>query len=177
MKGAWLVMATVVCSWVAAGPAIAADDPCEGFTWNVTHERELFAGAPRTLTAGRNAVAAPAITPDTLYELLLAPREQVQLPVPPGKKNLAEPSFAGLARLSIHSAGSYRVSVSQPFWVDMVSGKMLIASSDFAGRHGCAAPNKIVQFDLQPGTFLLQLSGGSTPRVRLSLTRVPGRSP
>ncbi|HYM26543.1 MAG TPA: hypothetical protein VET66_00205 [Steroidobacteraceae bacterium] len=163
--------ATAISALLAA--AAHADDPCAGFTWNVAHERALFAATAQALNAGRSAATAPAAEIDRFYELVLAPNEQVQLPAPNRKAHGAGTGFAGLVRLQVSQAGSYRISVGSQMWVDLASGSMLIGSSDFAGQHGCDAPHKIVQYDLQPGTFVLQLSGGSGDHVRVAVTRVP----
>jgi len=166
-------LSLLVLAAAALGSAAAAEDPCAGFSWNIAHERALFAGAARPLTAGRDAAAAPSLELDRLYELTLAPHEQVQLPVADRKAHGAGTGFSGLVRLQIPAAGSYRVSVGSQMWVDLVSGSMLIATSDFAGQHGCDAPHKIVQFDLQPGTFILQMSGAAGDHVRVTVTRAP----
>jgi hypothetical protein len=170
-------VARLVAFGIAAGPVTAAraDDPCAAFSWNVTHERALFATAAQALTAARDAASAPTIDPDRQYELSLAPREQVHLAAAPARKNHgAETGFAGLVRLHISAPGSYRVSIAAQAWIDVVGDNMLIGSSDFAAAHGCDAPHKIVQYDLQPGTFLLQLTGATSQHVRVVLTRPPG---
>jgi hypothetical protein len=152
--------------------AARADDPCAAFSWNVAHERSVFATPAQALNAGRDAASAPVLESDRLYELSLAPHEQVRLAAAPaGKSHGADSGYAGLVRLRISVAGSYRVSVGTQTWVDVVSGRMLIASSDFAAQHGCDAPHKIVQYDLQPGTFLLQFTGSTSEHVRALLTR------
>jgi len=110
---------------------------------------------------------------DRLYDLALAPNEQVQLPAPNKRAHGAGTGSAGLVRLQVTEAGSYRISVGSQMWVDLASGSMRIGSSDFAGQHGCDAPHKIVRYDLQPGSFVLQLSGGSGDHVRVAVTRVP----
>jgi hypothetical protein len=170
IRGLWIGAAAVSGLLCAAA---RADDACAGFTWNVAHERALFVSAAQALNAGRNAAAAPAIETDRLYDLALAPNEQVQLPAPNKKAHGAGMGSAGLVRLQITKAGSYRISVGSPMWVDLASGSTLIGSSDFAGQHGCDAPHKIVQYDLQPGAFVLQLTGGSGNHVRVTVTRVP----
>lgn len=163
--------ATALSALLAA--SARADDPCAGFTWNVAHERTLFASAAQELNAGRDPATAPAIETDRLYDLALAPNQQVQLPAPNKRAHGASTGSAGLVRLQITKPGSYRISVGSQMWVDLASGSMLIGSSDFSGQHGCDAPHKIVQYDLQPGTFVLQLSGASGDHVRLAVTRAP----
>lgn len=64
----------------ALSPAAAAEDPCAGFSWNIAHEPALFAGAARTLAAGRDAATASSLEVERLYEVALAGHEQVQPP-------------------------------------------------------------------------------------------------
>ncbi len=83
----WL--AAVACSaggaWQAR-PALAAD-PCEGFAWNVAHERALFATAPVAVTAATAAGPAPTLEVDKLYEITLTPQEQGELCVGAGEES------------------------------------------------------------------------------------------
>jgi hypothetical protein len=156
---------------LAASIASAQDDPCARFSWNVDHERALFGAAPLAIVAGHDAASAPRLEPDRLYQLQLAAADQVALALPPGKKPASDSSYAGLARLSLQQAGSYRVSVDQSVWIDIVADGKMIDSADFQGRPGCLAPHKIVQYSLPAGhELLLQLSGAPNAGVRLTIT-------
>jgi hypothetical protein len=162
--------ATLVLS-LSAGGALAQDDPCDGFSWNVAHERALFASAPRAAAAGHDAASAPQLEPDRLYQLQLTAAGQVTLALPPGKRPASETRYAGLARFSLQHPGSYRVSLDQPAWIDIVADGKMIDSADFQGRAGCQAPHKVVQFSLPAGhELLLQLSGAPSDSVRLTIT-------
>jgi hypothetical protein len=156
---------------LAASVVSAQDDPCAKFSWNVEHERALFAAAPQAIAAGHDAASAPQLEPDRLYQLQLAAAAQVTLALPAGKKTAADSSYAGLARLSLRQPGSYRVSVDQSVWIDIVADGKMIESADFQGRPGCLAPHKIVQYSLPAGReLLLQLSGAPNAGVRLTIT-------
>jgi hypothetical protein len=156
---------------LAAGGASAQEDPCAKFSWNVEHERSLFAAAPQVIAAGHDAASAPKLAPDRLYELQLAAAGQVTLALPPGKKTATDSSYAGLARLSLQQPGSYRVSVDQSVWIDIMADGKMIDSADFQGRPGCQAPHKIVQYSLPAGReLLLQLSGAPSAGIRLTIT-------
>ena len=156
---------------LAASLASAQDDPCARFSWNVEHERALFATTPQAVAAGHDAASAPQLEPNRLYQLQLAAAAQVTLALPPGKKNAADSGYAGLARLSLSQPGSYRVSADQPVWIDIVADGKMIDSADFQGRSGCLAPHKIVQYSLPAGhALLLQLSGAPGAAVRVSIT-------
>jgi hypothetical protein len=159
----------------AAGPVLA-DDPCIDFKWDVSKERALFAGAPAALSAGKDSLTAPVIVPNRLYKLRLAAQDQVAFSMSPKKKPAAAGAFGGLATLKIPAAGSYRIAVDLPFWIDVVSNGSLVAAKDFEGQHSCSAPHKIVEFDLggvQP--FLLQFSNGDAESVLVTVTASPPR--
>lgn len=161
-------------------PALA-DDECDGFKWDVSKERALFAGAATSLTAGQDAKSAPVVVPGRLYKVTLAPEDQVMLARSAAKAGAAAHTpaagaYAGIATLKIPLAGSYRVAIDGPFWIDVVSDGTPIAAKDFQGQHGCSAPRKIVEFQLSgPQRFVLQLSNAEQQNVLLTITPSPAR--
>jgi hypothetical protein len=167
-------LAGLTVSLLALGGAtvgVAADDPCAGFKWNVTEERAVFSQKPQATPAGHDAQTAPAMKTKTLYELALSPQDGVTFVVPPGKKGLPDGAFAGLVHFRVPTAGAYRVSLDQGFWIDIVSHQALVESTDFAGAHDCKAPRKIVQYNLPAGEDLvLQLSGAAKDKVLVAVT-------
>jgi hypothetical protein len=157
-----------------SGAAICADDPCAGFTWNVSHERALFATAAQRIAAGRDAASAPRVSADRLYELTLTEQDKVQFSAAPGKKPRGEKPYAGMVRLRLSAAALYRFSIDQGAWLDVIASDQPITSADFQGRSGCEAPHKIVQFLLPAGRdVIVQLSGAEGPQARLTVTPVP----
>jgi hypothetical protein len=155
-----------------AAPARAQQDPCAAFTWNVSHERALFAGHVQAAAMGASRLDAPLLDPDRLYELQLNALAQVQFTVPPGKSKGGNGPYAGLARVRVPIAGTWRIALDQPAWIDVVAAGQAIASSDYQGRADCHAPHKIVQFPLPANQELvIQLSGTPQATVRLTITR------
>ncbi|HEY3783720.1 MAG TPA: hypothetical protein VGL55_00390 [Steroidobacteraceae bacterium] len=161
--------------------AVAADgeDPCATFSWNVSHERALFSGAPESLKAGVDPASAPLLRADRLYSLSLSPQEQVHFPVALARKKPAsDPSFAGIAHLRVAKAGLYRLSLDEPFWVDIANGSELLSMGDHQGRRGCKAPHKILQFSLPGATELtLEVLGAYGPLAKITITRTPDAMP
>ncbi len=150
---------------------MAADDPCAGFSWDVQHERSLFATEAAPVAAGKDVASAPWLVPDRLYQLALTPQQQVTFAAAPGRKAPVEGSSAGLARLRLSAATQLRVSIDQGFWIDVVADHQLIAAKDFQGRRGCQAPHKIVAYSLPGGQDLIvQVSGTIGSTVRLAIT-------
>jgi len=151
--------------------AVATDEPCTGFKWNITREHALFTQAPEAATAGHDLASAPTMKAQQLYELTLAPQDTVKFVAPPGKKTLADGAFAGLVHLKVSAAGSYRISLDAGFWIDVVSHQKPIEATDFGGAHGCDAPRKVVIFNLPAGDDLvLQISQAAKDHVRVTLT-------
>jgi hypothetical protein len=167
----WL--AAVACSAVLtamASQAALAADPCEGFAWNVAHERALFATAPVAVTAATAAGPAATLEVDKLYEITLTPQNKVGFVLAPEKKALADGAFAGMVTLHIPSPGKYRVSMSEGFWIDVIADGKFAPTDDFTGAHECHAPRKIVQYLLPAGDLTLQFSNTNSASVRATVT-------
>lgn len=157
----------------AAAPCQAQENPCDGFSWNVSHERALFAGTTTPSSAGSTSQTAPLLASDTLHVLQLGLRSQVRFLAPPGRSRPGDGFYAGLARLHVAQSGVYRISLDQPAWIDVIDEGQPIAASDFQGRSGCNAPHKIVQFLLPSAReLLLQLSGAPDLHLKLTVTRI-----
>jgi hypothetical protein len=167
-----LLAALALCATLAS-PAFA-QPACADFSWNVQHERDLFASQPRAVTAGTSPSSAPGIQADHLYDLQLAPQQQVHFVTGPGKVVLSGGDYAGLVKLRVSRAGSYRVSVDAPFWIDVVAGDKMLPTQDFQGQRGCRAPRKIVEFVLPAHQELwLQFSGQPRMQLHVTVTRSP----
>jgi hypothetical protein len=170
----WLAMlASIAACAILAAPVHAAD-PCDGFAWNVSHERALFAMQPVRVTAAPSAGPSTALEVDRLYEIVLTPQNNVSFVLAPDKKALADGAFAGLVTLNIPTAGKYRVSISDAFWIDVIADHKFVATDDFTGVHECHAPRKIVQYALPAGNdLILQFSNANNPSLRVTVTAAP----
>lgn len=157
---------------------VLAEGACEGFKWKVPTERALFAGDAVKLIAGMTTESAPAIKPSRLYEVALSPQEDVKYAAPASKKMLADGASGGMVRFRIADAGSYRVSLNAGFWIDIAAAGKTVPSLDFSGSPDCAAPRKIVVYELPANQDLfLQFSGATPEQVRVTLTPVVSAVP
>lgn len=164
--------------WLPLAPTHAADDPCAAFSWDVHHERELFSQQPVDIASGRGLADAPALTPGRLYELELRAQPEVSFSAPPSRIWPKEATYAGLARLTVDTAGVYRFALDQPAWVDVVANGVVLQSRDAQGRVGCSAPYKIVEFALPAGKpLVIEYSASVTPSIRVSVSRSPVQTP
>jgi len=161
----------------ASAPHAFADGRCTGFKWDVSKEVALFDTPAAAVNAGKNSESSPAIEPDRLYRLQLPPQSEVTFAARPGRDTARPGSFAGLARLTLKSAGNYRVAVDTPLWIDVVTGGQLATVTDYQGQQDCEGPHKIVEFDLSGATqFIVQLSGSGAATVRMTVTKTPARA-
>jgi len=160
---------------LALAPSVArADDACAAFTWDVAHERALFAEEPQPTSAARSPTAAPPLAPERLYQLQLSEQSQVTFAAPPGAKPRGESTYAGLARLTVDASGVYRIALSDAVWVDAVVNGAALGARDFQGRPGCNAPHKVLEFELPGKTpVTLQFSASRLAAVEVTVTRVP----
>lgn len=159
-------------------PTRAAEDPCTAFSWDVRHERELFSQQPVDIASGKAPADAPVLTPDRLYELELRAQPEVSFAAPPSRTWQKEATYAGLARLTVDTAGVYRIALDQPAWVDVVTAGAELPSRDAQGRVGCSTPYKIVEFALPASKpLVLEFSASVTPSIRISVSRSPTQKP
>jgi hypothetical protein len=154
-----------------SAPAQAAD-PCDGFSWNVSHEHALFATPSAAVTAEAGAGAAPTLSVDKLYDIALTPQDEVHFVLAPEKKTLADGAYGGMVTLHIPVAGKYRVSMSEGFWIDLIAQGRFVPTDDFTGSHTCHAPRKIVQFILPAGDLTLQFANANSASVQVTVTAV-----
>lgn len=155
---------------VAPVQAIAAE-ACAEFSWDVAHERALFAGEGARLAVGTDSGSAPPLETARLYVLQLRPLKQVRFVTTPGGRHSAEGGFAGLVSLKITTPGTYRISVDSAVWIDVVADGGLLDVKDFQGAHDCTAPRKILEFEFPvPRQVMLQISAAGSASVRLAVT-------
>jgi hypothetical protein len=167
------VAVSAVAGALASVPAQAAD-PCEGFAWNVSHERAVFATPAVAVTAATTTTGpAPTLVLDKLYDIALTPQDKVSFVLVPEKKTLADGAYAGMVTLHIPAAGKYRVSMSEGFWIDVIAAGKFVPTDDFTGSHGCRAPRKIVQFVMPAGDLTLQFSNTNIASVQATVTAAP----
>ncbi|MGA2398210.1 MAG: hypothetical protein ABSG30_09150 [Steroidobacteraceae bacterium] len=156
----------------ATGASRAETDPCNGYKWDVSTERALFATPAKAAAAGKDLASATPAVPNQLYAVTLLPVSGVSFPAAPGRTPPSG-SFAGILALTLPAGGKYRIAVDVPLWIDVVGGATVAPVLDYEGLHECSAPRKVVVFDLQGRTdWALQLSAADRVTVRLAVTPV-----
>jgi hypothetical protein len=104
--------------------------------------------------------------------LVLLPAVHVRYALPPAKAP-SPGTFGGVVEVAIDRAGTYRVALGSAAWIDLVADGEAVAS--IAHGHGpdCSGIRKVVDFTLQPGRHVLQLSGNAEAQTTVMVVRLP----
>ena len=124
--------------------------------------------------AGKPAdLDAAMLTPGHRAEVTLLPAAGVSFPTALSRP-VAAGSTGGLIGITIATPGKYRLSLGGAMWADMIGPDGKSVSSTAHG-HGpdCSGIHKYVDFPLQPGRYVLQLSEGKGATVGAMLTTAP----
>lgn len=159
------LLAGIAGSLVLAGNAWAQDTekcvavaplPAEFAHW--AHNDRLSAAATPDAAQSRVLPVGAA------RKLTLLPAATVQLLAPPERANTST-SKAGLVAFDIARIGTYRVALSTPAWVEVVSQGKPAKSAGHSHGPECSGIRKIVDFTLTPGRYVLQLNASEASEI------------
>ena len=145
-----------------AKPACAATDkdipaPWHGWT------------SPETLNGGSGLGTAGKLVAGHTYAAALPPSSTMSYVVPLPKPAAAG-TFAGLFTLMVDKAGTYSIALSQGAWIDVAPAAGPVLTSTAHG-HGpaCTTIHKVVDFALQPGAYVVQVSGAQSSPILIAI--------
>ena len=145
-----------------AQPACAAVDKAMPAPWTGWTAPDPLKGGSVLATAGKLVVGH-------VYSAEL-PASSVMTYVVPLPKPDAAGTFGGMFTLTVDKAGTYSIALSEGAWIDVApaAGKVL---TSVAHGHGpaCTTIHKVVDFALQPGAYLIQVSGAPKSPVVISI--------
>lgn len=147
-----------------ACPATPVPLPAELAPWT--------APAPLAAATDMAGLEAATLPLGAAKDLALSRTPQVRYALRPERPG-GSVSHGGMARFVVAQAGVYRVAMDSAAWIDVVAdGKSL---ESVAHGHGpdCSGIRKMVDFQLAPGAYVLQVVGNGTPRVRVLVTSAP----
>ena len=148
---------------IMATPALAQEPVgCDKFKWPVDRERALLASAK--LVAGGAEITGGAV------KLTLSPMTEAKLPMEPSRKPRPG-SYAGFVGYAAPpQPGTYRVTLSEAGWIDVLQGGGEVKSGAFSGVTGCAGIRKSVKFDLGASPFVVEISGVPAREIAIAVT-------
>ncbi len=122
--------------------------------------------------ADRKEAVRATLVPGQAVTMALLPTPKVAYPLRPEKPG-GTVSYGGLASFTVKQAGVWRVALGSGAWVDVVKdGK---ASTSIAHGHGpdCSGVRKMVDYQLQPGRYTLQIAANGEDRLSVLVTPLP----
>ena len=148
-------------------PALAAEPRCATVSdSNLPPAFSTWGQPARAVAAGATAAAAARIELDVPAEIRLLPA--ITPAIAPGRSRPVDNAHAGLLVVRIPGAGKWRVGLSGSAWIDVIGtdGKP-VASAGHGHMAPCTTLKKVVEFDLQAGDHLIQISGNPGPALKL----------
>lgn len=130
----------------------------KGWTQPSAAQAAASAATARALPIGKNVVATLLTTPKVTYAVVEKPGEPT--------------SNGGIFSFSVPTAGRYRVALGAGAWINVLKGTVPVTSVAHAHGPACSTIRKMVDFKLQPGRYLLQITGSSAATLPVMVSRV-----
>lgn len=159
---------------LAAAPGVAPAQPAQAScaAQDAALPPALAAWTAKTDVVSATAAAglpAATIRVGQAVRITLHPAPQVSYPLAPAKP--AGPGLSGgLLRFQVDRAGTYRVALGAGAWIDVVRDGKAVDSAAHGHGPACSTIRKMVDFPLQPGAYVLQLSGAGEPQTTVLVT-------
>lgn len=127
---------------------------------------------PHAVRAGGAATGAAKLDVGIAATTTLLPAPRVT-PVVTPEKPVDPARYAGILGFSVPIEGRYRVALGSAAWVEVAHDGAAIASVAHAHGPDCSGIRKMVDFDLLPGRYVLQLSDSASASTKLLIARLP----
>jgi len=112
------------------------------------------------------------VAPGRAYAVGLHPTRSVDYVAQPEKPG-GSVAFGGMVSLTVDRAGVYRVGLDSGAWIDVLKDGTALVSTAHAPGPACTGVRKTVDFALQPGRYVVQVSANASPKLGLMIVRLP----
>jgi hypothetical protein len=125
---------------------------------------------------------AAAASPATLSKASLTPGKAVtaELPQTSDIHFVTQPerpggsvSHGGMFELKIDKAGTYVIGLGSGAWIDVLKDGKPLTSAAHSPGPACSTLRKMVDFPLEPGRYVLQVSANADARLPILLAKRP----
>ncbi|MGI4878986.1 MAG: hypothetical protein ACRYG4_16030 [Janthinobacterium lividum] len=127
---------------------------------------------PLTAATDEASLGNAKLVPGTAIELTLAETPAVSYIARPSHPG-GSVSHGGMLGVAIAIPGTYRVAIGSGAWVDLVKGKTSLESTGHGHGPNCSGIRKMVDFTLQPGSYVLQIVGNGEAHVPVLIAKLP----
>jgi hypothetical protein len=104
------------------------------------------------------------LEPGARSEMVLAPAGSLKLAATPGKEAVTG-LYVGVAWFNVAMAGKVRIALDQGAWIDLVKDGAAISSTGHGHGPKCSGIRKIVDFELTPGRYGIQIVNAPKDRI------------
>jgi hypothetical protein len=157
---------------ILAATTAQAQDPAMDATCSnvrVAMPAEFAGWSEQTpVAAGTEAGGGATIRLGQAVRVALHPAQHLKLDPAPKRAG----PHGGTLTLVIAQAGTYRLALGAPVWIDLIQNNKALASSAHAHGPKCSGIRKTVTFNLSPGNYVVQLSGSDADSVSLLAAKV-----
>ncbi|WP_431358443.1 homogentisate 1,2-dioxygenase [Sphingomonas echinoides] len=126
----------------------------------------------QAVRAGATAKVATTLPLGVGVSATLLPTPKIAYPVRPQKPG-GSVSSGGIFAFTVPVTGRYRVALGAGAWIDVLSGTTPATSVSHSHGSDCTGVRKMVDFDLKPGRYLLQVVGNPSATLSLMVARMP----
>lgn len=127
--------------------------------------------APLAAATDTASLAKAVVTPGAAVDLALADTPAVTYIVRPSHPG-GSVSHGGMLSFTVASPGTYRVAIGSGAWLDVVQGTTSLESVGHGHGPNCSGIRKMVDFTLQPGTYVLQIAGNGAAHIPVLIARL-----
>lgn len=120
----------------------------------------------------RKALRGARLTPGQAAAVTLLPTPKVAYPVRPEKTG-GTVSYGGILSFSVAEEGVWRVALGAAPWIDVVKDGVALRSVAHGPGPECTGIRKMVDYQLSPGTYTLQIAANGTDAVAVMVARQP----
>lgn len=164
----------MLASAVPLAPA-TAECPAGGMALPVAYSAWTTA-KPLPSATGVGAVSAASFAAGDAVDVRLHPDGKVTyVTLPKGAGEAA--SFGGLASFEVMQAGVYRVALGDFAWVDVDRDGKPLTPAAFGHGPECTAVKKVIDYQLEPGRYVLEISGEKASTLQLLILPRPADAP
>ena len=127
---------------------------------------------PLVAAKEKAALGQASVMPGTAVDVALGSTPSVKYVVRPSRPG-GSVSYGGMLSLVIATPGTYRVAIGSGAWLDLIKGKAALESTEHGHGPNCSGIRKMVDFALQPGSYILQIAGNGEPRIPVLVATLP----
>lgn len=145
--------------------------PCTGAPTSSAAGIKGWAKAQPVKAAARSETA-PVLTLGAGTTASLLPMADISFVIRPEKPG-SPTNNGGIFAFVVPAAGRFRVALGSGAWIDVLRGTTSISSVAHGHGPACSTVRKMVDFDLQPGRYVLQVAGSDTASLPLMVSLLP----